>query len=98
MMRTNEVDLLEVMNTLNVPEEVLGILVEEGKLKPRHADGTTCFSREEIDGLIALIGRKSMRQNEVNLLEAADLLDVPEEALVKLAGCFLRRLVTNESP
>jgi hypothetical protein len=52
MMRSNEVDFLEAMEMLAVPEEVLGKLVEEGKLKTRRADGTLYFLVEEIKGLI----------------------------------------------
>jgi hypothetical protein len=44
-----EVDLLEAMDMLDVPEEVLGKLAEEGKLKSRHAYGTIYFVREEIE-------------------------------------------------
>jgi len=51
-MRRNEVDLLEAMDMLDVPEEVLGKLAEEGKLKSRRADGTLHFVREEIEQLI----------------------------------------------
>jgi len=43
------VDLLDAMNMLDVPEEVLGKLAEEGKLKSRRADGTTNVLREEIE-------------------------------------------------
>jgi hypothetical protein len=49
-----EVDLLEAMDMLDVPEEVLGKLADEGKLKTRHADGTIYFLREEIEKLIDL--------------------------------------------
>lgn len=42
-------DLLDAMNMLDVPEEVLGKLAEEGKLKSRRADGTTNVLREEIE-------------------------------------------------
>jgi hypothetical protein len=52
MIRENEMDLLEAMEMLAVPEEVLGKLLEEGKLKHRRADGTIYFLREEIKGLI----------------------------------------------
>jgi hypothetical protein len=53
-MRTNEVDLLEAMDMLDVPEEVLGKLADGKKLKTRHADGTIYFLREEIEKLIDL--------------------------------------------
>jgi hypothetical protein len=48
-----EVDLLEAMRMLDVPEEVLGKLAEEGKLKSRSADGTIYFLREEIEKIAA---------------------------------------------
>jgi hypothetical protein len=51
-MRRNEVDLAEALDMLDVPEEVLGKLVEEGKLKSRNADGTIYFLREQIEELI----------------------------------------------
>jgi hypothetical protein len=47
-----EVDLLEAMDMLDVPEEVLGKLAEEGTLKARRADGTIYFLYEEIEALI----------------------------------------------
>lgn len=47
-----EVDLLQAMFMLDVPEEVLGKLAEEGKLKARRADGTIYFLREEIEELV----------------------------------------------
>jgi len=47
-----EVDLFEAMDMLDVTEEVLGKLAEEGKLKSRRADGTVYFVREEIDQII----------------------------------------------
>jgi hypothetical protein len=48
-MRENEVDLLEAMDMLDVPEEVLGKLCEEGKLKSRIADDTIYFLREQVE-------------------------------------------------
>jgi hypothetical protein len=48
----HEVDLLEAMDMLDVSEEFLGKMAEEGKLKSRRADGTIYFVREEIDDLI----------------------------------------------
>lgn len=48
----NEVDFLEALDMLGVPEELLGKLVESGKLKSRRADGTLYFLRAEIDALI----------------------------------------------
>jgi hypothetical protein len=51
-MRQNEVDLLEAMHMLDVPEEFLGKLCQEQRLKSRHADGTIYFVREEIEALI----------------------------------------------
>ena len=48
----NEVDFFEAMRLLDVPEEVLGKLVEEGKLKSRRADGAIYFVREQIEELI----------------------------------------------
>jgi hypothetical protein len=48
----NEVDLLEAMDMLDVPEEVLVKLAEEGKLKSRRASGTIYFLRVEIDEII----------------------------------------------
>jgi len=47
-----EVDLLQAMFMVDVPEEVLGKLAEEGKLKSRRADGTIYFLREEIEELV----------------------------------------------
>jgi hypothetical protein len=47
-----EVDLLEAMDMLDVTEEVLGRMAEEGRLKSRSADGAIYFLREEIDALI----------------------------------------------
>jgi hypothetical protein len=51
-MRKNEIDVLEALTILDVPEEVLGKLAEEGKLKSRSADGAIYFLREEIEKLI----------------------------------------------
>jgi hypothetical protein len=48
----SEVDLFETMGLLELPEEVLGKLAEEGKLKSRRSDATIFFLREEIDALI----------------------------------------------
>jgi hypothetical protein len=48
----NEVDLAEAVDMLDVSEEVLGKLAEEGKLKSRRADGTIYFLREQIDEII----------------------------------------------
>ena len=47
-----EVDLFEAMSMADVPEEVLGKLAEEGKLKSRRADGTIYFLREQIEALV----------------------------------------------
>ena len=47
-----EVDLLQAMFMLDVPEEILGKLDEEGKLKARRADGTIYFLREQIEELV----------------------------------------------
>jgi hypothetical protein len=52
MIDSREVDLLQAMFMLEVPEEVLGKLAEEGKLKTRRADGTIYFLREEIQELV----------------------------------------------
>ncbi len=52
MIRKNEVDFLEALDMLDVPEEVLGRLAEEGKVKSRKTDGTIYFLREEIDQII----------------------------------------------
>jgi hypothetical protein len=49
------VDLFEAMRMLDVPEEVLGRLAEQGKLKSRRADGTVYFLRAEIEALSALV-------------------------------------------
>ncbi|MGB2679142.1 MAG: hypothetical protein WAN12_18825 [Candidatus Acidiferrum sp.] len=46
-----EVDLLQAMFMLEVPEEVLGRLVEEKKLRTRRVDGTIYFLRSEIEQL-----------------------------------------------
>lgn len=51
MMRDHEVDLREAMEILDVPEEVLGQLVEQGQIKGRHKRGTLYFDRESIDVL-----------------------------------------------
>jgi hypothetical protein len=48
-----DVDLFEAMSMADVPEEVLGKLAEQGKLKSRSADGTIYFLREQIEELIA---------------------------------------------
>lgn len=50
---TNEVDLFAAMRMTDLPEEVLGKLAEEGKLKSRRAGGEIYFLREEIDALFA---------------------------------------------
>jgi hypothetical protein len=50
----NEVDFLEALDTLDVSEEVLGRLAEEGKVKSQRADGTIYFLREEIEKLVGL--------------------------------------------
>jgi hypothetical protein len=47
-----EVDLIQAMFMLDVPEEFLGKLAEEGKLKSRRANGTIYFLREEIEELV----------------------------------------------
>jgi hypothetical protein len=52
MMRENEVDLLEACGLLDVPEEVLGQLLAQGKLKSRIEDGDMYFVREDIDALV----------------------------------------------
>jgi hypothetical protein len=52
MMRRKEVDLLEAMDMLDVDEEVLGRLAEEGKVKSRRADGTIYFRRKDIEELV----------------------------------------------
>jgi hypothetical protein len=49
MIRKNEVDLFDAMDMLDVPEEVLGRLAEEGKVKSRRSDGTLYFVRDEIE-------------------------------------------------
>jgi hypothetical protein len=43
MIRKNEVDLVEAMERLDVPEEVLGKQAEEGKLKSLREDAVTPF-------------------------------------------------------
>jgi hypothetical protein len=48
----DEVDVIEALDLLDVPEEVLGRLAEEGKLKSRRADGTIYFLRAEIEELV----------------------------------------------
>jgi|HubBroStandDraft_1064217.scaffolds.fasta_scaffold39851_2 hypothetical protein len=52
MRKKEEVDLLEAMDMLDVPEEVLGQIVEKGTLKARLADGTVYFQREQIEDLV----------------------------------------------
>jgi hypothetical protein len=47
-----EVDLFEAMSMADVPEEVLGKLTKQGKLKSRSADGTIYFLREQIEELV----------------------------------------------
>jgi hypothetical protein len=47
-----DVDLLEAMDMLDVPEEVLGRMAAEGKLTTRRRKGTIYFSVEEIDEII----------------------------------------------
>jgi hypothetical protein len=47
-----EVDFFEAMSMTDVPEEILGKLAEEGKLKSRRADGTIYFLREQIEELV----------------------------------------------
>lgn len=44
----------EALDMLDVSEEVLGRLAEEGKVKSRRADGTIYFLREEIEKLVDL--------------------------------------------
>jgi hypothetical protein len=51
-MLRNEVDFRQAMDLLDVPEEILGKLAEEGKLKSRRADGTIYFLRDEVDALV----------------------------------------------
>ena len=51
-MLRNEVDFKQAMDLLDVPEEILGKLAEEGKLKARRADDTIYFLRDEIDALV----------------------------------------------
>jgi hypothetical protein len=51
-MLRNEVDFREALELLDVPEEILGKLAEEGKLKSRRADSTIYFLREQIEELI----------------------------------------------
>lgn len=48
----NEVNFLEAMKLLDVPDDVLGKLAVERKLKSRRAGGEIYFLREEIDALI----------------------------------------------
>jgi len=52
VIRKDEVDFLEAIDMLDVSEEVLGRISEEGKVKSRRADGTIYFLREEIEDLI----------------------------------------------
>jgi hypothetical protein len=47
-----EAELLEAMDMLDVPEEVLGKMAAEGKLKSRRADSTIYFLLDEVDALI----------------------------------------------
>jgi hypothetical protein len=51
-MLRNEVDFRQAMELLDVPEEVLGKMAEEVKLKSRCADGTIYFVREQIEELV----------------------------------------------
>jgi hypothetical protein len=52
MIRKNEVDLLEAMDMLDVPEEVLLKLAEKGELKLRRAGDAVYFLLEEIEEII----------------------------------------------
>jgi hypothetical protein len=52
MKRDDEVELWDAADELDVPEEVLGKMAEEGKLKSRRADGTIYFLREQIEELV----------------------------------------------
>ncbi|MGB2643438.1 MAG: hypothetical protein WBF09_08920 [Candidatus Acidiferrum sp.] len=53
MKRDNEIELRDAAEAADLPEEVVGRMAEEGKLKSRPADGTIYFVREEIEQLIA---------------------------------------------
>ena len=48
-----EVDAVEAMRILDVPEEILGKIAEQEKLKSRCADGTIYFLREDIEKIAA---------------------------------------------
>ena len=52
MRKNEEVDLLEAMAMLDVPKEVLGRMIEQGKLKCRHADGAIYLLRQQIEDLV----------------------------------------------
>jgi hypothetical protein len=49
----NEIDLQEAMSILDVPEQILGRLIEEGKLRARRTDSNLYFLRDEIEALVA---------------------------------------------
>ncbi|MGO9639890.1 MAG: hypothetical protein ACLP1Y_01110 [Candidatus Acidiferrales bacterium] len=50
--RSEEIDLFEAVDLTDLSEELLGRLVEQGKVKARRADGTIYFLREEVEELI----------------------------------------------
>ncbi len=52
-MRQTEVNVLQAIEMLDVTEEVLGRLAEEGKIKSRRAaDGCLYFVREDVEKVI----------------------------------------------
>lgn len=48
-----EVDAVEAMRMLDVPEEILGKIAEQEKLKSRCADGTRYFLKSDIEKIAA---------------------------------------------
>jgi hypothetical protein len=52
MQRPEEIELWDAADELDVPEEVLGRLIEEGKLKCRRADGRVYVLKGEIDKIV----------------------------------------------
>jgi len=50
--RSNEIDLFEAVDLTGLSEDLLGRLIEQGKLRARRADGTVYFDRAELGGLV----------------------------------------------
>ncbi len=52
MQRDDEIELWDAADELDLPEDALGRMIEQGKLKSRRADGTVYVLYEEIEQLI----------------------------------------------